>query len=441
MYWLTQGGCNINGAYKRLLLVGGNYRTMGIDVRERLSLCKVDVPNALLSLRSISGVSEVVFLSTCNRAEIYAVTDRACELELIEFLHRQHKLPRQELQKGLYVATDKGACTHLFRVAAGLDSMVLGEPQILGQIKNAYELAMRLKCCGKMLSHLFMRALKVGKRVRTETNISAGAVSIPHVAVKLAWQICGGFTDKKLLLIGVGEIGVLTLRLFKKHGVNQIVIANRTLEHAQQLAKQFGAVAIGLSELQEYLKDSDIVISCTASPSYLLTHQMISKALSERNAKDKMLIIDLAIPRDVEPSVAELEGLKLFNIDELADIADEYHRLRQDEAKRAEAIVTEEVNAFWRCWRSRWAEQLVVNLLNSAESVRIRTLREFSGKLATCDDGERKAIDMLTKRLVKRVLHPLIKKLKEMPNEIDDQMAFDTIVRLLQPFLEKGDGK
>lgn len=441
MHWLTQNGYDISGASQRLLLVGGNYRTMGIGVRERLSLCKVDVPNALLSLRSIAGVSEVVFLSTCNRAEIYAITDRPCELELIEFLHRQHKLPKHELQKGLYVATDKGACAHLFRVASGLDSMVLGEPQILSQIKSAYELAMKLKCCGKMLSHLFMRALKVGKRVRTETNISTGAVSIPHAAVKLAWQICGGFSGKKLLLIGVGEIGVLTLRLFKKHGIDQIVIANRTPENAQQLANQFGATAIGLPELQEHLRDSDIVISCTASPSYLLTHQMVSKALSERNTKNEMLIIDLAMPRDVEPSVAGLKGLKLFNIDELVNIADEYRRLRQDEAKRAEAIVTEEVNAFWKCWRSKWAEQLVVSLLNSAEAVRMRTLEEFSGKLATCDDGERKAIDMLTRRLIKRLLHPLIKALKEMPSDTDDQMAFDAVVKLLQPFLEKGDGK
>jgi glutamyl-tRNA reductase len=168
---------------------------------------------------------------------------------------------------------------------------------------------------------------------------------------------------------------------------------------------------------------------------------MVSKALSERNTKNEMLIIDLAMPRDVEPSVAGLKGLKLFNIDELVNIADEYRRLRQDEAKRAEAIVAEEVNAFWKCWRSKWAEQLVVSLLNSAEAVRMRTLEEFSGKLATCDDGERKAIDMLTRRLIKRLLHPLIKGLKEMPSDTDDQMAFDAVVKLLQPFLEKGDGK
>lgn len=422
-----------NGMGIKLALVGGNYRTMGIDLRERLSLCKVDVPYALRSLCSVEGISEVVFLSTCNRVEIYAVLEGADETALIEFLCQQHHVPKEKLISGLYVATDKGVCAHLFRVAAGLDSMVIGEPQILKQIKDAYELAMRLKCCGAILSQLFMHALSVGKRVRTETRISAGATSIPHAAVRAAREEHGDFSSATLLLIGVGEMGLLTLRLFKKCGIGKIVIANRTLERAQDVAARFGAIAIPLDELPSWLPNADIVISCTGSSSFVLSHDMVERALQRRSKSSKrLLIIDLAVPRDVEPSVAQLDGLKLINIDSLTDIAEEYRKLRKHEAQLAEAIVQREVESFWRWWRSKQIEPIVVNVLQAAEQVRLKTLSEFMGKLSARSVNESETLNILTRRLIKRLLHPLIERLRMMVATVDEERAVDACVELLK---------
>ncbi|MCS7253129.1 MAG: glutamyl-tRNA reductase [Armatimonadota bacterium] len=421
-----------NSEAPKLVLVGGNYRTMNIDVRERLSLCKVDVPYALRSLRSIDGVNEVVFLSTCNRVEIYAVLNGTDAMALIEFLCCQHRMPRERLISGLYVADDKGACAHLFRVAAGLDSMVIGEPQILRQIKDAYELAMRLKCCGSILSRLFMRAINVGKRVRTETRISEGATSIPHAAVHVAKRIYGNFGGATLLLIGVGEMGLLTLRLFKKNGIGKVVVANRTIERALDLAGQSGAVAISLDELPSWLPGADIIVSCTGSPNFVLSQNMLAEALSRRTQNSKqMLVIDLAVPRDVEPSAAQLNGLKLLNIDDLTDIAEEYRKLRQHEAQAAEAIVQREVEAFWRWWLAKRVEPIVVNMFKAAEQVRLKTLSEFMGRLSPRGDDEIKVVDMLTKRLMKRLLHPLIERLRATAADEGKIKAIEACVELL----------
>lgn len=438
---MAQMSARHNGMGIRLVLVGGNYRTMGIDVRERLSLCKVDVPHALRSLRSIEGINEVVLLSTCNRAEIYAAVEGTDPAVLVEFLCQQHHTPREKLVSGLYVASDKGVCAHLFHVAAGLDSMIIGEPQILKQIKDAYELAMRMKCCGAILSQLFMHALSVGKKVRTETRISEGATSIPHAAVQMAKQEYGDFGDATLLLIGLGEMGLLTLRLFKKCGVGKIVIANRTLKRASDVAAQFGAIAIPLDELPCWLPSADIVISCTGSPSFVLSRDVVTRALvSRKRGSKKLLIIDLAVPRDVEPSVAELGGLKLFNIDCLASIADEYRKLRQHEAQLAEAIVQREVEAFWRWWRSKQVEPAIVSMLRAAERVRSKTLSEFMGKLSVRGVDGIETVDMLTRRLVKRLLHPLIERLKTLAMDEDEVRVIDACAELLSAMdgLESG---
>lgn len=424
---------SLNGSGVRLMLVGGNYRTMGIDMRERLSLCKVDAPYALCSLRSIEGISEVVFLSTCNRVEVYTALEGADETALIDFLCQQHRIPKEKLVSGLYVATDKGVCAHLFRVAAGLDSMVIGEPQILKQIKDAYELARRLRCCGTILSQLFMRALSVGKRVRTETRISEGAISIPHAAVRAAKEEHGDFGSATLLLIGVGEMGLLTLRLFKKCGIGKIVVANRTLERAQDVAARFGAIAISLDELPSWLPNADIIISCTGSASFVLSRDMVERALQSRSESSKrLLIIDLAVPRDVEPSVAQLDGLKLINIDSLTDIAEGYRKLRKHEAQLAEAIVQREVESFWRWWRSKQIEPIVVNMLQAAEQVRLKTLSEFMGKLSARNASESETLNILTRRLVKRLLHPLIERLRMMVATADGERAVNACVELLK---------
>lgn len=424
-----------NGANKgeRLILVGGNYRTMVIEERERLSLCKADVPYTLHSLRSIDGLNEVVFLSTCNRAEIYAVVNGTDEFAIIEFLHRQHNIPRRKLQSSLYVATDKGACTHLFRVAAGLDSMIVGEPQILKQVKEAYELAMRLKCCGVKLSQLFMRALSVGKRVRTETRICDGSISIPHAAIHMAERILGKFDNLTLLLIGAGEMGMLTLRLFKKRGIGKVVIANRTVERAEQLAAQFDAVAISLDELQRWLPLADIVVSCTDSPNHVLISETVSDALEKRTgSSERLLIIDLAVPRDIDPDVGRLPKVKLLNIDELVEISEEYRKLREQEAMRAEAIIHEEAEEFWKWWRAKQIEPLIVKVLVAAEKMRAATLNKFAGKLASCGDKERKAIDLLTRRLMKRLLHPLIEHIRMLAANGDNGVEAEACIKLLQ---------
>ena len=281
-----------------------------------------------------------------------------------------------------------------------------------------------------MLSQLFRHAIRVGKRVRTETRISEGAISIPHAAVHFAERTLDNLSNCNVLLIGIGEMGMLTLKLLRKRGATKIVIANRSFERARALADEFGARAVSLSELSTCIANADVVISCTAAPNHVIDYDTIQQVMSMRSERP-LLIIDLAVPRDVAPEVGKLRNVTLVNVDGLEVVVQQHRQQRQWEARRAEGIVTEEVEAFWRWWRARRVEPIIVGLLQRAEQIPRRTLSEFNGRFEQLSERDRELLEMLTRRLTKRLLHPTLEQIKQFASEVEDADLIELCARLL----------
>lgn len=328
-----------------LVTLGINHRTAPIELRERVAFSPERLGEAFTELKAMSGATEAAILSTCNRTELYLAGDDDCAPSVLRWLAGFHGLPAADLEEALYVYRDAEAVRHMMRVAAGLDSMVLGEPQILGQLKDAYAMARQHDASGSFLSRLFEQTFTVAKRVRTETAIGENPVSVAYAAVSMAHHIFADMSRHKALLIGAGKTIELVSRHLADAGVKDFLVANRTLERAQALAHARGGKGILLSEIPEYLTDVDIIISSTASPLPILGKGAVERTLKKRKHRPYFMV-DIAVPRDIEPEVGSLADVFLYTVDDLRQVIEESVRSREGAAREAENLVADGVNQF-----------------------------------------------------------------------------------------------
>ena len=424
-----------------LYLLGVSHGTAPLDVRERLDFSSQDLGAAVEALALRPSAAESVVLSTCNRSEIYVASadPAAARGDLIGFLSEYHGLPSDAFQPHLFAREDSAAAQHLFRVAAGLDSLVVGEPQVLGQVKEAYQAAAARHCAGPLLNRLFHWSFGVGKRVRTETALGEGAVSMSFAAVALARKIFDRLDGRHVLVVGAGEIGGLTAQHLRSHGVAEIAITSRTTAHAAELAEAVGGHTIPWGHLETALAGADIIVTATGSQRPIVTRAQVESATGRRRP-DPLFIIDLAVPRDVEPSVGDIEQVFLYNVDDLQGIVQENLSRRGAEVDRAEAIVGEEVERFSSWQRSRAAVPTVVALRKRFEAIRQTELERLEGKLSGLSPEARARVDDVTRLLVEKLLLEPTEQLKALPDE-EAQTAYTEVVSRLFGLREDDAGR
>jgi glutamyl-tRNA reductase len=414
-----------------LFLLGVSHRTAPVDLRERLDFSSRDLGAAVEALAMRPSAAESVVLSTCNRSEIYVASSdpaRARE-DLVHFLSEYHDLSPDDFSPHLFSLSDADAAQHLFRVAAGLDSLIVGEPQILGQVKDAYQTAADRRCTGPLLSKLFHWSFGVGKRVRTETALGEGAVSVSFAAVALAKKIFGKLAGRRVLVVGAGEISTLTAQHLKTHGVAEIVITSRTEAHAEELAAAVGGRAVPWSSLTPALASADIVVTATGSQRPIITRVQV-EGVTGRRRPDPLFIIDIAVPRDVEPAVGDIEQVFLYNVDDLQTIVHENISRRGSEIQQAEAIVAGEVAKFAAWQRSRGAIPTVVALRQRFESIRKAELSRLEAKLGALPPEAKARVDDVTRLIVEKLLLEPTAQLKALPDE-ETQVAYTEAINRL----------
>ncbi len=386
----------------QLFAFGVNHTTASVELRERVSFSSDQVSRALLELREQTQVKEAVILSTCNRTEVYcALREQAGEV--VNWFGHYHGISLTRLNNHLYTYSDMPMVRHLLRVACGLDSMVLGEPQILGQLKAAYHAAQQQGVVGTLLSRLFQHSFAVAKQVRTDTAIGSSPVSVAFAAVRLAQQIFGDFRRKTALLIGAGETMELAARHLHENGLGRMIVANRTLERARQLATEFNGYAITLPEIASHLAEADMVIASTGSPSYVLSLEPVRQALKSRKRRP-VFMVDIAVPRDIDPKVAELEDVYLYSIDDLNEVIQENLRSRQQAARQAEELIDSQVSHFMGWLHSRNAVDTICAMREQAEASREEILTKARRLLARGKSPE-EVMEFLARGLTNKLLH------------------------------------
>jgi glutamyl-tRNA reductase len=386
-----------------LIALGLNHQTAPVALRERVAFDRETVPPALAALRGVDGIEEVAILSTCNRIELYAKVREGHETAVVEWLHSHHGLTPPTLTEFLYRHDGPAAVRHLFRVATGLDSLVLGEPQILGQVKEAYHLARGAGTLSSSLDRLFQNTFAVAKRVRTDTRIGANPVSVAFAAVRLAHQVFADLGKSTVLLVGAGDTIELTARHLAESGIHRMLVANRTVANAEALATRFGAQAMSLAEIPQRLAEADVVICSTASREPILTREQVAAAIRARRRKP-MLILDLAVPRDVEASTAELNHVFLYTVDDLAGVIEENMRSRREAAREAEAIIDLQVGHFMDWCRGLEGQGLVRSVRAQAEHERDVVLGRARQMLAAGKPAD-EALAFLANTLTNKLMH------------------------------------
>ena len=386
-----------------LLALGLNHQTAPIALREKVAFAPEALPQALRSLCAVDGVHEAALLSTCNRTELYARIEPQAEATVVRWLAEHHDLGVAALDAYLYRHTDAAAVRHLFRVATGLDSLVLGEPQILGQVKHAWQTARSAHALKTSLDRLFQHCFAVAKRVRTDTRIGAHPVSVAYAAVRLAQQVFARLEHATVLLVGAGETIELAARHLLDAKAKRILVANRTLEHAQQLAHRFGGVALPLEDIERHLAEADIVICATASREPVLTRKMVERAIRTRRHAP-MFLLDLAVPRDIEAETATLADVYLYTVDDLEQVIGENRRSRQHAAGEAETLIDLQVEQFMAWWRGSTRQDTLKSLRLRSEAIRDALLIRAKEQLAAGRDPH-DVLDQLAHGLTNKLLH------------------------------------
>jgi glutamyl-tRNA reductase len=391
----------------RLFLVGLSHKSAPIEVRERVALTGEELKAALGQLKGMEGVEEAFVVSTCNRVEVF-VQAAALEPARLFFTSRT-----EQATEHLYVKEGPDAVRHLFRVAASLDSMVVGEQQILGQVKEAYGLASGVQAAGGFMSRLCNRAFATAKRVRTETDIGKGATSMSQVAVDLVEKIFGDLKGRAVLLVGAGKMGALSAKALRVLGADRILVTNRSPERGQQLAEQVGGTFHPWEELPRLLVEATVVIVSTGAPTFVLTAAMVKAAMKQRRYRD-LCLIDLAVPRNVDPACADLDNVYGYDVDDMERVVSANQEARQGEAVRAEAIIEAEVVAFTQEREARAALPVLATLRQRAERIARaeaeRTLSAVGGKL---DEKGRRSVEAMAQAIVNKLLHGPTSRLKE----------------------------
>jgi glutamyl-tRNA reductase len=397
-----------------IVLIGMNHRTAPVELRERVTFTPEEAQRAAEELRSGGILSETLVLSTCNRSELYGVSPEPGEAGAVAmelFLATFHKIEPSAFRSSLYRRHDREAVRHLFRVSAGLDSMFLGEAEILGQVREAYRIALDHGATGPVLNRMFQNALEVGKRVRTETEIGTRPVSVAFAGVKLAERIFGSLKGHSALILGAGATGEQVVNHLRDRGIAKLRVSNRSTERARELAERVGADVVEWDRLQSALEWPDMVVCSVASPDAIITRGMITRAMSARSDRS-LLLIDLGVPRNVDPAAAELYNLYLYAIDDLAEIVEQNKKARQAEVPRVEAIVEEQIGRF-ESWQAGVEAGVVVNELKARLAAERETfLREHSGAMAHLSAEDRARVSALMDGLLDRVLVEPAERLK-----------------------------
>ncbi|MBI2910016.1 MAG: glutamyl-tRNA reductase [Chloroflexi bacterium] len=386
-----------------IVVAGVNHKTASLAVREKLALGRDQLTEALSAL--CQYVPQGAILSTCNRAEVYAAADHHTlgVKNVRRFIFEYYRISPLEVADCLYTYSGEDAVRHLFRVASGIDSMILGESQILGQVRGALEEAEAAGALPFPLSNLFRHALRVGRTARGETAISRNSVSVSATAVALAKQIFGDITQCKVLVISMGEAGKLTAKTLKDSGVAEIVVTSRTFDRAAAMAEKLGGRAIALHHMGEALAECDIVISASGSPHFVLEPPLVREAMSGRERP--LFLIDIAVPRDVDPDVKSISNVYLYDIDDLQAVSDANLREREGEVEKVEAIIDEEVVKFSSWWRSLDVVPTITALRRRAEAIRQSELRKTLPRLRDLSPVEQASVDAMTKAIVRKLLH------------------------------------
>lgn len=385
-----------------LIVLGLSHKTAPVAVRELVALSPARMPEALAAVRRIPTVREATIISTCNRTELYVVSESRDEELLADLIC--HGEQASEARDHLYSYLDEAMVRHLFRVASGAESMVLGEGQILGQVRDAARFANEESGAGPVLRRLFDQAVSCGRRVRTETDIARGAMSVSHVAVELARQIFGDLKGHSVLLLGAGETAEMTARLMVKFGVSFVAVANRTFERAEALATALGGQAVHYDQFPEKMERADVVVSSTAAPHAIITLEVARQAAAHRKGRP-VFLIDLAVPRDIEPAVANLDNVFLYNLDDLQELVSQNVESRRDELRLVEAIVEEEVAAYMQWVGSLQVVPVLRELQRRFEDIRQSELERTQRRLDGLSADERDAVDQMTRAMVKKMLH------------------------------------
>lgn len=396
------------------IVVGINYRTAPVEVREKFSIHQSQIVGALKELSRHPAIKGVVLLSTCNRMEAYAVTTdmEAGTHCLQEFLIRKFKNDRQGINRCLYTHTLYPAVKHLFGVVSGLDSMVLGESQILGQVAQAYEISSAAGVNNKIIHVMFQRALAVGKRVRTETGIDRYSTSISYTAVELAKERLQSLKDKKILVLGAGEMSALLIKYLAAQGAASLMVVNRSLAKAKEFARDCGAEAVSLAELESCLAEADLVFAATAAAGFVIKAESLQKALAERAGKP-VLLIDIAVPRDIEPRVKNMPGVTLYDIDDLRGVVDGHQSAREAAAQEAEKIIEEEMAEFKKWHNSLFVLPTITALRERGEEIKQAQLDLALAKLGNISPKQEKVIRSLANSIVNKFLHVPVTTLKK----------------------------
>ncbi len=428
-----------------IVIVGLNHRTASVELRERLSIPDAKMGDALCTLMSDPVIEEGLILSTCNRVEVCAVVKETHKgFDAIKkFLGSSGSdLSLEKITPSLYLYASAKAIGHIFRVASSLDSMILGEPQILGQIKDAFDHAMLHKTTGVILNKAFKKAISVAKRVRTETKIAASAVSVSFAAVELAKKIFGNLNKKSVLLIGAGEMAELAARHFVGGGVESITIANRSYDRAVELAKLFNGNPIRFDDYEAEMVKSDIVLCSAGAPHYLINPDAVKNVITLRKNRP-IFFIDISVPRNINPEINTLDNVFLYDIDDLEHSVETNIELRKKEALKAEEIITEEIASFARWFKSLDAVPMIVALKDHAEMIRLAEIEKASNKLGNLSNAQQKALEGLTTSIINKLLHAPLTVLKQEVHSTNGNMVLEATRKLfhLEEMLARSKGE
>jgi len=394
-----------------ICLVGVNHRTAPLAIWEKAAVRSGKLGDTLQLLRS--HVPHGIILSTCNRTEIYTIPndDSNAEAASLNFLRTHLDAPDSILLKHIYVLAGEAAVEHLFHITSGLDSMIVGEYEVLGQVRQALEIAEKVKMVNLPLRHIFQNAIRTGRRVREETGISKNALSVSSVAVDMATRVVGSLEGCRMLVIGAGEAGRLVAKAAKDRGASQIVVASRTQERASNLTEILGGIPISINNLVEELDTCNIIVTCADAPHYILGVPQVEAAM-ERRPELPLVIIDIAVPRNVEPAVTQIKNIFLYNIDDLSQISEQNRRQRESEVKKAEIIISDELTKFATWWQDFKVRPLIRAMMSKAEEIRRSHLERTVKRLPPLSDEERYSLEMMTKAIVAEILKNPIHSLK-----------------------------
>ena len=412
-----------------IVVVGLSHKTAPVEIREKVAFAPTEMEAPSQQLLALPAIAEGVIVSTCNRVELYAAsrTPEAAIIELKRFLAEYHDLPTDKLNEHLYDYEGVDAVRHVMRVASSLDSMVIGEPQILGQIKTAYGYATEFKTAGVILNRFLHKAFSVAKRVRTETAIASSAVSVSFAAVELARKIFDTLDDKTVMLIGAGEMCELAAKHFINNGVDKVFVTNRTFSRAEKLAAELdGGIPVSFENFREQLHRVDIVLSSTGAPDYVLEAKKVKEVIKARRHKP-MFMIDIAVPRDIDPMANKIDGIYLYDVDDLQGVVQANLKERGKEAAKAEKIIEGEIQQFQKWMSTLEVKPTIVALRRQLDEVRKTELEKTLANLNELDKKQRKAVEAMTNAIVNKILHHPTNILKQSQNGSDGDLYIDAV--------------